>query len=229
MTFNTTVPVIAIDGPTASGKGTVSAALAKQLGFHYLDSGAIYRALAVAVLSRALSPSQANDMIQIQALSQSLNLLFKDGAVLLDGRDVSLEIRTEKAGLMASELAAFPVLRANLLQRQRGFLQPPGLVADGRDMGTVVFPQAIVKVFLTASAEVRAKRRLQQLQRAGGQPDFDQLLADLKRRDAQDAQRSVSPLKPADHAVIIDSSDQTIEQIVNQLYRLCQSEQLVEK
>lgn len=223
------IPVIAIDGPTASGKGTVSSVLAKKLGFHYLDSGAIYRGLGVAVSQQSLNPQAPADFKKIEALSKSLHLEFEGSKVFLENQNVTTEIRTEQAGVMASKLASYPVLRQNLLARQRAFQKPPGLVADGRDMGSVVFPQAIIKVFLTASVQVRANRRFQQLEKAGETPDYEQLFNDLKSRDERDTARRVAPLKPTTDAVVIDSSQSTVEQVVNQIFALCCSQHLVEK
>ena len=160
-------PVIAIDGPTASGKGTVAALVAGRLGYHYLDSGAIYRVLAVAVERAALNPDLPVDLLRIIPMAANLPVQFRDDRILLGGVDVSESIRTEDAGVMASRLAVVPEVRAGLLQRQRDFRQAPGLVADGRDMGSVVFPDSFLKVFLTASAQVRAERRVRQIEGRG--------------------------------------------------------------
>ena len=215
-------PVVAIDGPTASGKGTVSAMLASSLGFQYLDSGAIYRVLAVAVMYQHLDPEHKEQLARIVVLAPKLDVEFIGSTVLLDGNDVSSEIRSEEAGVMASRLAAIPDVRAGLLQRQRDFRVKPGLVADGRDMGSVVFPDSAVKVFLTASASVRAQRRYQQIIERGGKADFEQLVADLQARDQRDSERSVAPLKPAPDATVIDSSDLSIEEVLNHLRTLCE-------
>lgn len=213
-------PVVAIDGPTASGKGTVSALLAQRLGFHYLDSGAIYRVLAVGVMYRSLDPERSNDLKRIVEAAPALDVEFIGSTVLLDGNDVSSEIRTEEAGVMASRLAAIPDVRAGLLKRQQDFRQSPGLVADGRDMASVVFPDALVKVFLTASAQVRAQRRFKQLTERGVKADYPQLVADLQARDKRDSERAVAPLKPDADAVVIDCSDLTIDEVISRLLDL---------
>lgn len=211
------VPVIAIDGPTASGKGTVASLVAAQLGFHYLDSGAIYRVLAVAVFKRGLNPDEPQQLREIVDLSWALPVAFEGDRVLLDGGDVSAQIRTEEAGVMASRLAAVPDVRAGLLQRQRDFRQAPGLVADGRDMGSVVFPDSALKVFLTASAEVRAQRRVKQIEGRGQQADYDSIFKDLVERDNRDSQRAVAPLKPYPDSRVLDCSSIGIEAVVGQI------------
>lgn len=207
-------PVIAIDGPTASGKGTIAARVAAELGFHYLDSGAIYRVLAVAALHANLDPDDSSHLPQLESLAGDLPVRFEADRVYLGQQDVSDAIRSEEAGVMASRLAVIPSLRSLLLQRQRDFRQAPGLVADGRDMGSVVFPDAQVKIFLTASAEVRADRRYHQLKGRGLNPDFDQLLADLQARDKRDTERAVAPLKPCDGAKVLDCSHIGIDEVV---------------
>lgn len=217
--MNNPPPVIAIDGPTASGKGTIAGRVAQELGYHYLDSGAIYRVLAVAALSNGLSPENAADLPKLDALATDLSVEFESDRVYLDGRDVSASIRTEEAGSMASRLAAVPSLRAHLLQRQRDFRVGAGLVADGRDMGSVVFPDAKLKVFLTASAQTRAERRHQQLLGRGEKADFDVILADLQARDKRDSERAVAPLKPCEGAHVLDCSDMSIDEVVNTVKR----------
>ncbi|HEY1057586.1 MAG TPA: (d)CMP kinase [Limnobacter sp.] len=209
------IPVIAIDGPTASGKGTVASLVAGRLGFHYLDSGAIYRVLAVAAAQAGLTPSSAEDLPALIQMAWSLPVEFQGDHVLLSGADVSSSIRTEQAGLMASQLAVVPDIRAGLLQRQRDFRQSPGLVADGRDMGSVVFTDAKLKVFLTASAQVRAERRFKQIEGRGQQADFQAIYDDLVARDARDMQRAVAPLKPYPDSRVLDCSDIGIDQVVN--------------
>lgn len=211
-------PVIAIDGPTASGKGTVAALVAEKLGFHYLDSGAIYRVLAVAVDQAGLNPDVQSDLERIILMAANLPVQFQGTQVLLDSVDVSEIIRTEAAGVMASRLAVVPEVRAGLLQRQRDFRQAPGLVADGRDMGSVVFPDSILKVFLTASAQVRAERRVKQIEARGQQADFQAIFSDLMARDKRDSERAVAPLKPCDDALVLDCSAMPIEQVLETIH-----------
>jgi CMP/dCMP kinase len=208
-------PVIAIDGPTASGKGTIAARVAAKLGFHYLDSGAIYRVLAVAAIQADLNPDAPAHLARLEALAGDLPVRFESDKVFLGKLDVSESIRSEEAGVMASRLAVIPSLRSLLLQRQRDFRQAPGLVADGRDMGSVVFPDSEVKIFLTASAQVRAERRFKQLQDRGLSPDFEQLVADLQARDKRDSERAVAPLRPCEDAKVLDCSKIGIDEVVN--------------
>ncbi|MFZ9071294.1 MAG: (d)CMP kinase, partial [Burkholderiaceae bacterium] len=200
------VPVVAIDGPTASGKGTVASRVAQALGYAYLDSGALYRLLALASMNRGLSPTDAPGL---GALAASMAISFEGEVIWLDGRDVSTEIRAEAVGNRASEVAALPAVRQALLRRQRDFARRPGLVADGRDMGSVVFPQAQTKVFLTATAEARAARRVNQLRARGEAADLATITADLAARDARDASRAVAPLKfvPGQGVVSLDTTD----------------------
>lgn len=221
MTEQVLPSVVAIDGPTASGKGTVSALLAQSLGYHYLDSGAIYRVLAVAVMRQRLDPDHPELLPLIESLAHALPVSFVGDTVLLENDDVSSDIRTEEAGVMASRLAALGKVREGLLQRQRDFRVAPGLVADGRDMASVVFPDARVKVFLTASAKVRAERRYRQLQERGLTPDFDQLVADLEARDKRDSEREFAPLKPAEDAFVLDCSAMGVDEVVNSLRTVC--------
>ena len=211
-------PVIAIDGPTASGKGTVAALVAEKLGFHYLDSGAIYRVLAVAVEQAGLNPDVQADLERIISMAANLPVQFQGAQVLLDSVDVSETIRTEAAGVMASRLAVVPEVRAGLLQRQRDFRQAPGLVADGRDMGSVVFPDSVLKVFLTASAQVRAERRVKQIEARGQQADFQAIFSDLMARDKRDSERAVAPLKPCDDALVLDCSAMPIDQVLETIH-----------
>jgi len=208
MTTGATVPVIAIDGPSGSGKGTIGLMLAQELGFHFLDSGALYRVLALAAKHRGIA---VDDTEGLAVLAAHMDVRFAQddkGApqVLLEGEDVTQRIRTEEVGAGASQVAAFPVVRDALLQRQRAFCTAPGLVADGRDMGTVVFPAATVKIYLTASAEERAARRHQQLLERGEDVSLAALVEQVKARDDRDMNRPVAPLRPAGDAIIIDSS-----------------------
>jgi len=212
------VPVITIDGPSGSGKGTISRMLARELGFHFLDSGALYRLLAFAAQRRGIA---LDDEPALSALSGELDIRFPaDGEgnrVLLDGEDVGDAIRTEAAGGGASRVAALPAVREALLDRQRRFRLIPGLVADGRDMGTVVFPDAEAKIFLTASAEERARRRCKQLKEIGMPVIFEDVLADIQVRDERDASRSVAPLRPAQDADLVDTSELDIAATIERL------------
>lgn len=210
-----TTPVFTIDGPGGAGKGTVSTLLARRLGWHYLDSGALYRLLALAALREGL---ELEDEQGLSRLAAAMDISFgTDGRVLLGAEDVSDAIRQEKVGTAASIVATSDRVRQALLQKQRDFRQPPGLVADGRDMGTVVFPGAANKVFLTASAEERARRRYKQLIDKGNDVNLSALLTDIKTRDERDSTRDVSPLRPADDAVLIDTTSLSIEQVVDRL------------
>jgi len=205
------LPVICIDGPTASGKGTLAAALAAQLGYHFLDSGALYRITALAARQAGLA-LDASQEPALAALAQGLRISFERDRVLLDGADISAAIRTEQAGMDASRVSVLPQVREALLSLQRSFAQLPGLVADGRDMGTVVFPQARLKIFLTASAQKRAQRRHKQLISQGISVTLPALQADLEARDARDMSRSAAPLRPAEDARLLDNSDLSIQQ-----------------
>jgi cytidylate kinase len=208
------VPVIAIDGPTASGKGTVAQQVAAAIGWHYLDSGALYRLVALRALEAGIG---AGDEGALAGLARSLRPEFRGQRIDLDGRDVTDAIRREEVGAMASRIAVHPALRAALLDLQRSFRRSPGLVADGRDMGTVVFPDATLKVFLTASAEARARRRHKQLSEKGISSSIAVLLQDLRARDERDSSRSAAPLRPAQGARQLDSSHLSIEQVVAQI------------
>lgn len=207
-------PVIAIDGPTASGKGTVAQQVAQRLGFDYLDSGALYRLLALASLRRQLA---VQDVAALTLLARELHIVFRDGYIKLDGVNVSNEIRAEEIGNRASEIALHAPIRLALLARQRALRTLPGLVADGRDMGTVVFPDANLKVFLTASVEARAQRRYKQLIEKGFPASIEILSQDLAKRDARDIQRVSAPLKPAEDAKILDTSNLGVEQVVGKI------------
>lgn len=218
------IPVICVDGPTASGKGTVAAALAARLGYHFLDSGAMYRVTALAALQAGLFIDAAHET-RIAALAQTLPVRFSEGKILLDGVNVTEAIRTEEAGMNASRVSALPAVREALVALQHSFRQLPGLVADGRDMGTVIFPDAPLKVFLTASVERRAERRHKQLISKGISATLANLLADLEARDARDVSRSVSPLRPARDALLLDNSELTIDASVSQVLAWWQGKQ----
>ena len=207
------VPVLCMDGPTASGKGTLAAELAERLGYHFLDSGSLYRITGLAATRAGLALDVANQQ-PIADLLRALPIHFEGSRILLDGEDVSEAIRTEAAGMDASRVSAFPMVREALVDFQRGFRKLPGLVADGRDMGTLIFPTAPLKVFLTASAACRAERRYKQLMAKGISTTLDGLRADLEARDARDTSRSVAPLKPADDAKLLDNSDLTVQACV---------------
>lgn len=215
------IPVLTIDGPSGSGKGTLAQRMAEKLGWHYLDSGAIYRVLAQAALKHQIDLTDETALASI-AGQLDVQFVLKDGQlqVVLEDEDVSLLIRSEQAGNAASKVAAFPAVRSALLQRQRDFCQPPGLVTDGRDMGTVVFPDAPYKVFLTASAEVRAERRYKQLKEKGIDSNLSDLVAEISERDERDTQREVAPLRPADDAVILDSTQLGIEAVLEKVSAL---------
>ncbi|TFZ00298.1 bifunctional 3-phosphoshikimate 1-carboxyvinyltransferase/cytidylate kinase [Ramlibacter humi] len=210
------VPVVCVDGPTASGKGTLAAETARRLGFHYLDSGALYRLTALAALRQGFALDLAHEQ-QIAAMARVLPVRFEGGHVLLSGEDVSDAIRTEEAGMNASRVSVLPAVRTALVALQHSFRRLPGLVADGRDMGTVIFPGAPMKVFLTASAAKRAERRHKQLISKGIPTTIDVLRADLEARDARDSQRAVAPLKPAQDALLLDNSEQSVEDSVAQV------------
>ena len=206
------VPVIAIDGPSASGKGAVASRVAQTLGFHYLESGALYRVLALI----ALRTGEAGEP-GLALAATTMPLRFQGGKILLSEQDISEEIRSEACGNKASEVARIPGVRQALMTRQRAFRQAPGLVADGRDMGTIVFPDAALKIFLTASPEVRAERRYKQLIDKGIPANLRSLSRDLAERDERDRKRSVAPLVPASDSQVLDSSALSIDQVVEQV------------
>ena len=205
------VPVVTIDGPSGSGKGTVALRVSRELRWHHLDSGALYRALALHATRLEVS---LDDEPGLAELAQSLPLVFADGHAVLDGVDVENEIRSESSGARASRVAPLPAVREALLGWQRSCAMPPGLVADGRDMGTVVFPDADCKIFLTASVEERAQRRFNQLREKGFDVNIHRLFEEITERDRRDAGRRVSPLRPAEDAVLLDTTELTIEQVV---------------
>jgi len=209
------VPVIAIDGPSASGKGTVAERVARALGFRYLDSGALYRLVTLAALE---SKTDFGDEAALERLAQSMDIDFRDGRTWLQGRDVTAALRVEEVSAAASRVAAHPAVRRALLARQRGFRAPPGLVADGRDMGSVVFPDAPLKVFLTADVEARAERRYKQLMEKGMYAKMGDVVEELRRRDERDATRPVAPLKHYPDAIFLDttriSADEAVQKIL---------------
>lgn len=207
-------PVIAIDGPTASGKGTVAMLVANHLGFHYLDSGALYRLVALASQQKRISPS---DYRALGELALTMQIEFKNGLVFLGNLDVTEGIRDESIGIRASQIAVYPEVRDALLAVQRGFRRDPGLVADGRDMASRIFTDAVLKVFLTASVEARAERRYKQLIAKGISARMNVLLQDLQERDARDIQRATAPLKQVEGAYLLDTSNLSVDQAVEQV------------
>jgi cytidylate kinase len=216
------IPILTIDGPSGSGKGTISRAVAQRLGWHYLDSGALYRAIGVAA---GWADADLSDHSALMRLAFGTRIEFQthgegEPRVIVDGIDATDELRTETAGAAASAIAAIPEVRAALFEKQRAFLQPPGLVADGRDMGTVIFPEARYKVFLTASAVERAERRYKQLKDKGLEVRMADLLREIQARDARDAQRAVAPLKPAPDAITMDTTAVPIDAVVNRVLAL---------
>ncbi len=208
------VPVVAIDGPSASGKGSVALRVAQALGFHYLESGALYRLVALA------GPEDP------ERTASRMSVTFQEGRILLSGQDVTEKLRDEAVGVRASEVARLPGVRTALLQRQRAFRKSPGLVADGRDMGSTVFPDAALKVFLTASAAVRAQRRYKQLIDKGINANLHALSRDLEQRDARDAARAVAPLAPAPDALQLDTSGQSVDEVVGVILGWCRERKL---
>jgi cytidylate kinase len=211
------IPVITIDGPSASGKGTVAQLVAQKLTFHYLDSGALYRL--VALIAMRSNTDSANELA-IANIALHLDVNFYGSSIQLNSEDVSDAIRTEECSKLASVIAGQPEVRRALLQRQRAFLQPPGLVTDGRDMGSVVFPDAPLKIFLTASAEERAQRRYKQLIEKGINANIQSLLQDISERDMRDSNRDTSPLKQETDAKLLDTTLLSIEEAVNEVLRL---------
>ncbi|EEX92833.1 cytidylate kinase [Vibrio orientalis CIP 102891 = ATCC 33934] len=217
-------PVVTVDGPSGAGKGTLCMLLANKLGFHLLDSGAIYRVLALAAIHHGVNLESEDALVP---LATHLDVQFvAEGdlvKVILEGEDVSGELRKEETGMAASKVAALPRVREALLRRQRAFAEGEGLVADGRDMGTVVFPQAEVKIFLDASAEERATRRLKQLQGKGLDVKFDDLLSEIQERDDRDRNRPVAPLRPAEDALLLDSTTMSIDEVVEKALQYIES------
>lgn len=209
-----TIPVITLDGPAASGKGTVAELVARELGFHYLDSGALYRIATLAALKAGVDPADSEGLT---AVEEKLSPVFENGRILLEGEDVTLAIRSEEVSRATSKVAVVPGVRRALFDLQRRAARAPGLVADGRDMGTVVFPEAPLKVFLTASARVRAERRYKQLTARGETADLDLLTKDLEERDRRDRERAEAPLKPAADARLLDTTEMGIEEAVKKV------------
>jgi len=209
------VPVIAIDGPSASGKGTIAKRVADELGYRYLESGALYRLIALVSLGEGILDERA-----LAKVAGNMHAAFLGDKIFLEKQDVTELMRTEACSMRASEVAKLPSVRTALLHRQRAFRQPPGLVADGRDMGTVVFPDATLKVFLTASPEVRAERRYKQLIEKGMDANLRALSRDLKERDARDANRAVAPLVPAADSQVVDSTALSIDEVVDRILQL---------
>ena len=210
----TGTPVVAIDGPSGSGKGTIATAVARNLGWHYLDSGAIYRVLGHLAYTQGIGLDDEGGLV---SLAENLDLSFREGDVWLNGALIGNVIRTEEAGRRASLVSPIPAVRKTLLKWQRRQARMPGLVADGRDMGTVVFPTANCKIFLTASAEARAERRFKQLRDKGFDVNIAQLFKEITERDERDANRKLSPLKPAEDAIVLDTTDLSIEDAVSRV------------
>ncbi len=218
------IPVLALDGPSGSGKGTVGQILAERLGWHFLDSGALYRVLGIAAAAKSEQTLQDPDALAEIARTMDIRFVPQPGGVpvrvVLNGTDIGDRLRTEDSGRLASIVAAVPAARATLLEKQHAFRRTPGLVADGRDMGTTVFPDAILKIFITASPEVRAERRYKQLKEKGFDANLPRLLDEIRDRDARDAARAASPLKPAADACILDTSSLSISDVVDRVYSL---------
>jgi cytidylate kinase len=215
-----TIPVLTIDGPSGAGKGTVSRLIAKKLGWHYLDSGSIYRSLAIALLQQDIDLTDETEIVKV---AQAIDLAFECGdslIVKLNGEDITAQLGLETTGNTASIIAALPEVRRVLLQKQRDFRQLPGLVADGRDMGTVVFPEANHKVFLTATAEERARRRYKQLKEKGIDANLPLLTTDIEARDRRDTERANAPLMMAENALYIDSSNMSITAVIDEILNL---------
>ena len=218
---DTEIPVVAIDGPVGSGKGTISTRLAARLGWHFLDSGALYRLVAIAALDTGVDTGDTETLAEI---ARDLDFEFRregdDSIPVLNGRDVSARLRTEKISIMASKVAALGAVRDAMIGRQRSFVRRPGLVADGRDMGTIIFPSANLKIFLTASVEVRARRRYKQLKEKGESVNLSRLFREIEARDERDATRAIAPLKPANDAIIIDSTEFSINEVLEKVYKM---------
>ena len=214
-------PVITLDGPGGSGKGTIAMRLAADLNWHFLDSGALYRLVAVAAMDRGIGATEEAALGRVaEILDVSFGVSDEGMVILLDGNYMTGRLRTEAVSAFASRIAAYPVVRAALVHRQRAFRKLPGLVADGRDMGTVIFPDAVLKIFLTASAEARAERRYKQLKEKGESVNLSRLFQDIKMRDERDSTRAVSPLRAADDAHIVDSTELSINDVLKEIHDL---------
>jgi cytidylate kinase len=222
------IPVITVDGPGGSGKGTVSMRLASRLGWHFLDSGALYRLVAFVAREKAVSLEAEGELAGI---AETLDVEFTSGSegirMFLGRRDVGEQIRGNEVSVMASKIATMPLVRQSLVARQRAFRQLPGLVADGRDMGTVIFQDASLKIFLTASAQVRAERRYKQLKQKGESVNLSRLFREIVARDDRDQSRQVAPLRPADDAITIDSTDLSINEVLKVIYELVEERRIV--
>ncbi len=211
-------PVVTLDGPGGSGKGTIAMRVAHKLDWHFLDSGALYRLVAVAAMDRGIGANEETALGRVaEILDVSFGVSDEGMLILLDGNYITGRLRTEDVSVFASRIAAFPNVRAALVHRQRSFRKSPGLVADGRDMGTVIFPDAVLKIFLTASAEARAERRYKQLKEKGESVNLSRLFRDIKMRDERDSTRAVSPLRAAEDAHIIDSTEMSIETVLQEI------------
>jgi cytidylate kinase len=215
------IPVITIDGPSGSGKGTIAMRLAEDLGWHFLDSGALYRLVAVAAIDRGIDPGDEEALGKVAArLDVDFGVSGDGMVILLDGNYITGRLRSEPVSTFASRISAFPAVRSALVHRQRAFRKPPGLVADGRDMGTVIFPDAQLKIFLTASVEARAQRRYKQLKEKGESVNLSRLFRDIEKRDERDSSRAVSPLVPAEDAHVIDSTELDINEVLDIIHKL---------
>jgi cytidylate kinase len=214
----THVPVITIDGPGGSGKGTIAMHIAENLDWHFLDSGALYRLVAVAAIDRGIAADQEQALGELaEHLDVDFGITDEGLVILLDGNYITGRVRSESVSVFASRIAAFPAVRASLVHRQRAFRKPPGLVADGRDMGTVIFPDAELKIFLTAAAQARAERRYKQLKEKGESVNLTRLFRDIKNRDERDSTRALSPLRPAPDAHVIDSTELSVNEVLQKI------------